>query len=66
MIKAKRFWLFLALTVVYFSVTFLFSVFSKGMQVALRIDWKDILFAIAFGLVMTAFLMPKKKADTEN
>ena len=66
MIKTKRFWLFLALTVVYFSVTFLFSIYNKGMQAALKIDWKDVVFAIAFGLVMTAFLMPRQKADTEN
>lgn len=64
--KAKRFWLFLLLTVVYFLVTFLFSVYDKGMQAALKIDWKDVVFAIAFGIVMTAFLSPRQKADTEN
>lgn len=67
MIKAKRFGHFVVLTVVYFVVSVLISALDKGMDAALkRVDWKDILTAIIFGAVMTAFFYPKQKAGKGN
>jgi ABC-type sulfate transport system permease subunit len=67
MIKAKRFGHFVVLTVVYFVVGVLISALDKGMGAALkRVDWKDILTAIIFGVVMTAFFYPKEKAGKGN
>jgi fructose-specific phosphotransferase system IIC component len=67
MIKAKRFGHFVVLTVVYFVIGVLISALDKGMDAALkRVDWKDIMTAIIFGAVMTAFFYPKEKTKTKN